>query len=603
LTGCEIWRYDGVSWTPVVGGGAAMGAGFGDTNNGTVPSMSSFGAYLFAGTYNINGCQVWRYDGTAWVQVAGQDPPGTSGTGPGFGDHYNTAALCMQACDSRLFVGTQNLTPGANGCEIWAYDGTAWSKLVGAGLSGSDARGFGNANNSGAQSMGVLNSRIYVGTWNNNGCEIRFDKFATTWYLAEGATDGGYETWILVQNPNADPVDVGIIYQTREGERQGPQDTIPGASRRSYLVNSTVQTFDVSTKVTASDYVVCERAVYWTPEGAANKVLGHDSIGVTNPAPTWYLAEGATAGGYETWVLVQNPNPFAVDVNIAYYTENGYVMGPLGHIAATSRQSFRVNDTVQSYNVSTTVWATADVVCERAVYWTPEGAANKVLGHDSIGVTNPAPTWYLAEGATAGGYETWVLVQNPNNRPVFVDIKYQTGEGERQGPQDTIPHESRRSYRVNDTVQTFDVSTTITADGPVICERAMYWTPEGYPYKVLGHDSVGVTAPWNEWYLAEGATTGGYETWVLVQNPGANPVDVELIFQTGAGVVSGPREQIPAQSRHSFRVNDTVQTFDVSTQVAVVGEGYVICERAVYWTPPGSPWKTIGTNSIGWPDL
>jgi len=38
------------------------------------------------GTGNINGCEVWRYDGSAWTQVVGQDPPGTSGTGPGFGD-------------------------------------------------------------------------------------------------------------------------------------------------------------------------------------------------------------------------------------------------------------------------------------------------------------------------------------------------------------------------------------------------------------------------------------------------------------------------------------------------------------------------------------
>jgi hypothetical protein len=40
-----------------------------------------------------------------------------------------------------------------------------------------------------------------------------------------------------------------------------------------------------------------------------NRTWAHDSIGVTAPAPVWYLAEGSTEGGMETWVLVQNPNP------------------------------------------------------------------------------------------------------------------------------------------------------------------------------------------------------------------------------------------------------------------------------------------------------
>jgi len=94
--------------------------------------------------------------------------------------------------------------------------------VVGAGLSGDDARGFGNPNNIGATCMGVLNSRIYAGTWNNNGCEVRFDRFSTTWYLAEGATAGGFDTYVLVQNPNNHAVDVDIKFQTREGEKQGP---------------------------------------------------------------------------------------------------------------------------------------------------------------------------------------------------------------------------------------------------------------------------------------------------------------------------------------------------------------------------------------------
>ncbi len=41
------------------------------------------------------------------------------------------------------------------------------------------------------------------------------------------------------------------------------------------------------------------------------------------PPPTWYLAEGCTDGGMETWVLVQNPNAAAVTVDLTLMTDSG----------------------------------------------------------------------------------------------------------------------------------------------------------------------------------------------------------------------------------------------------------------------------------------
>jgi hypothetical protein len=300
---------------------------------------------------------------------------------------------------------------------------------------------------------------------------------------------------------------------------------------------------------------------------------------------------------------VQNPNAAAVDVNIGYYTDTGFVIGPLDSVPPRSRKSFKVNDTVASFNVSTAVWGTDNIICERAVYWTPPGSGNKVLGTDCIGVNDTANAWYLAEGASTGGYETWILVQNPGLNAAVIDIRYQTDLGEVPGPTPTIAAGTRQSFRVNDTVETYNVSTQVTSSSGVICERSMYWTPQGLANKILGHDSVGVTAGWNEWYLAEGSTAGGYETWILVQNPGLAPVNIQIFYQTGTGQVAGPTATLPGESRESFRVNDNVQTFDVSTKVVVVGPGYVICERAVYWTPEGAPFQVLGTNSIGWPDL
>ena len=98
----------------------------------------------------------------------------------------------------------------------------------------------------------------------------------------------------------------------------------------------------------------------------------------------------------------------------------------------------------------------------------------RTWAHDSVGVTAPSTLWYLAEGCTAGDFETWLLVQNPGDTPAEIDVKLQTGEGEVQGPADTIPQRTRRSFNLADYATSFDVSATVNASAGVICERAMY---------------------------------------------------------------------------------------------------------------------------------
>jgi hypothetical protein len=408
-------------------------------------------------------------------------------------------------------------------------------------------------------------------------------------------------------------VHVDFTLNTDAGEVKPPElqnVEIPAGSRRSFNMGMYEQTFNLSTKVEARDgLVICERAMYWTPPGMASWELGHDFIGVTSPAPTWYLAEGATEGPFETWVLVQNPGASDVHVDFTFNTEEGESkpdeLQGVG-VPAGSRSSFFLGNYVTSFDVSTKVECTdGEVICERAMYWglfTPY----PVLAHDAVGVTSTAPTWYLAEGATTGGFETWVLVQNPGASDVHVDFTFNTDYGEEkplelQGAE--VKAGSRRSFYIGFYSSTYNVSTKVECtDGEVICERAMYWTTEGQPYYELGHDSVGVTSPSAVWYLAEGATMGGFETWVLVQNPGTSPVHVYFTLNTDAGEVKPPELQgveIPAGSRTSFDMSLYEQTFSLSTKVDCT-DGDVICERAMYWTPEGGIYRELGHDSIGY---
>jgi subtilisin family serine protease len=97
-----------------------------------------------------------------------------------------------------------------------------------------------------------------------------------------------------------------------------------------------------------------------------------------------------------------------------------------------------------------------------------------------------AYTWYLAEGATAGGMETFILVQNPGDSEAEVSLTFITDSGPQAGPTAILPPHTRSTWKANDYVSSYDVSTTVTSDQPVVAERAMYGAD-----RTWAHDSIG----------------------------------------------------------------------------------------------------------------
>ncbi|MCG2795366.1 MAG: hypothetical protein L6427_05810, partial [Actinomycetia bacterium] len=73
----------------------------------------------------------------------------------------------------------------------------------------------------------------------------------------------------------------------------------------------------------------------------------------------------------------------------------------------------------------------------------------------------------------------------------------------------------------------------------------------------------------------------GFETWVLVQNPGTETATVDLTFMTDEGLVNGPSLEIDGGRRKSINVAEHVQTFNVSTRVDSTEP--VVAERAMYY--------------------
>jgi len=401
------------------------------------------------------------------------------------------------------------------------------------------------------------------------------------WYLAEGSTGVGMETWVLVQNPNSIRAHVRLTYVTPHGAYQGPELAMPPGSRTTVNVADTIPaTWEVSTIISSDRDVVVERAMYGN-----NRTWAHDSVGVTAPSRTWYLAEGSTGPGMETWILVLNPGTSSTRVRLTYMTPSGPRQSAPVSIPARSRRTFNAAEVVpDKWEVSTQVSSDKPVVAERAVYGNRRSWAT-----GSIGISVPSTAWYLAEGSTGPGMETWILVQNPTYPEAHVELTYMTPGGPVAGPRATIPSSSRKTFFAADTVNgVWGVSTVVRCDKPVVVERAMYGGD-----RTWAHDSIGVSVPGKDWYLAEGSTGPGMETWVLVENPNRGAAGVKLTYMTPRGAVAGPAVSVPGMSRATFFAGDTLDgVWSVSTRVTA--DRPVVVERAMYGNG-----RTWATDSIG----
>ena len=311
---------------------------------------------------------------------------------------------------------------------------------------------------------------------------------SNTWYLAEGFTGGDFDTWVLIQNPNASPAEIKATFMKKGGSTEERLYTVRGNSRFTIFVDDILPSDEVSTKIESTNgvEVIAERAMYFDYNG---KDGGHNSIGVTAPSNTWYLAEGFTGGDFDTWVLIQNPNSAPAELKATFMKKGGSTVERTYTLGGNSRFTIFVDNILPNDEVSTKIESTngVGVIAERAMYFNYNG---KTDGHDSIGVTSPANTWYLTEGFTGGDFDTWVLVQNPNSSPAEIKATFMKRGGSTIERTYTVDGNSRFTIFVDDILPNDEVSTKIESTNGVgvIAERAMYFNYNG---KDGGHSSIG----------------------------------------------------------------------------------------------------------------
>jgi hypothetical protein len=443
---------------------------------------------------------------------------------------------------------------------------------------------------------------------------------STTFYFAEGTSRPGFFPYLCIQVPGGTPAHVKMTFMRGAGGASAFEYDLQPVCRTTFdlkalLGEANDAAHDFSVKVESTVPIIAERPMYFSFSGWKG---GHDVIGASHPAATFYFAEGTCRPGYASYLCIQNPGATASHVAVTYMLGNGtntrrdLVVGP------QSRSTITVNDVLGSgddsaHDFSAKVETTdgTGIVAERPMYFSyrlGRPGYSWVGGHDVVGASAPARAFYFAEGSCRPGFEPYICIQNPGAVAANVRLTMMRGTGENKQVDIVVKERSRTTQSVvdllgqaDDAAHDFSLKVETTNGQRIIAERPMYFNYRGV--WTGGHDVVGATRPAQYYYFAEGTTRPGFAPYICVQNPGDSEAVVELTYMLGDGTNKNQLVKVPARSRSTVAVLDFLgskddMSHDFSARLVADGRAEIICERPMYFAYRGT--ITGGHDVVGY---
>ena len=221
-----------------------------------------------------------------------------------------------------------------------------------------------------------------------------------SYYLAEGATGGFFGTDLLLANPHASAAPVVITFFKDDGTT-----VVQNMTLAADVADDDPRRRDRRTGGRGVLHVGRRRRAgcRWSSNarcGGMRRGYGaHTEKAGTAAASTWYFAEGSQ-GFFHTYFLLLNPHAVDTVAHVTYLLEGGPAVQRDYTVTALSRRTIDAGSEPALANRSFGAVVAFDLpgMAERAMYFgdTPLYSG----GHAAAGITAPATSWFLAEGAT-----------------------------------------------------------------------------------------------------------------------------------------------------------------------------------------------------------
>lgn len=407
----------------------------------------------------------------------------------------------------------------------------------------------------------------------------------------------GFDEWILLMNPSESPV-TATVSAEQTGRAPVTRDLLLGpVSRATVLIDELIPEGDVSVRVTSGGPIVAERAMYFSYRGWGGGATGE---GIASPATSWFLAEGYESPDFDTFVLLYNPGTLTATATATFLRESGAPIPVPAVIPPKGRCTITASDVPGLGTAAFSVAVVSDqpTLVERSTffdYQSPTTGQRRAGGSASRAIGSLGTSLDLAEGYSGRGFDTWILVANPNALPADITATYLTDAGTSIVESFAIPGNSRHTTLVGllPGIDGTSHATHVEASIPVAVERAEYF---GYGGIDGGSSAQGTPAPDTDWYLAEGYAGPGFDTWILISNPGSSAVDMTMTLAPEGGLPIEVVSQVDSFSRKTFNLGSLVGP--VAASAHINASAPVAVERSTYFnyqSPRG--WKVSGGSA------
>jgi hypothetical protein len=326
----------------------------------------------------------------------------------------------------------------------------------------------------------------------------------THWLFAEGS-QGYFDTYVLLANDGASDAHVTVKFLVEGGSPVTLPVVVSAHTRKTIYAGDVAAIVNTSfgIDITGDLPITAERSMYFLHGGARVFEGGHESGGATSTSTHWFFAEGATGPFFECFILLSNPSASNATAHLTYLLPNGDTVPQTVTVPANGRTTIDVetiDPKLANAAVSTTITSDIGIVAERSMYW-PDISIGWREAHNSVGVTEAALRWAVADGRLGGprAYQTYVLLANPNPVPAEVLVRVLRAGHPPITKTYTLLPTSRLNIGPDETTPllgegTFSADIQVLNFQPIVVEKALYWNSGGEIW-AAGTGTVGIPIP------------------------------------------------------------------------------------------------------------
>jgi hypothetical protein len=207
---------------------------------------------------------------------------------------------------------------------------------------------------------------------------------------------------------------------------------------------------------------------------------------------------------------------------------------------------------------------------------------------------------YLAEGVVNFFFDTRIALANPQNEPARVLMEFLDTEGQTSQQIMLLPARSRTTVNAREvtSLPNKNFATRVESDQVIVVDRLMRWEATYFG----SHAETAVSEPSTTWYFAEGATSGPFDLFFLLQNPSDQIADVDIRFLRPNGVPPLTRTyHLEPRSRTTIYVDNDIPELadaEVSAQMTSTNGVPIIAERSMYYSSVLPFWGGHGSAGV-----